>query len=83
MTRVNPILRSTFGEFARLRKEYLRRGQLEATYCAETVAITYEDMGLLSTYKHTNWFDPGSFWSGRRLPLAPGYVLGEEIAVAD
>jgi hypothetical protein len=40
-------------------------------------------MGLLSTYKHTNWFDPGSFWSGRRLPLAPGYVLGEEIAVAD
>jgi hypothetical protein len=38
-------------------------------------------MGLLSTEKHYNWFDPGSFWSGDQLPLAPGYKLGKEIAV--
>jgi hypothetical protein len=51
-------------------------------YCAETVAITYEEMGLLATDKDSNWFDPGSFWSGDTLPLAPGYQLGEEIAVS-
>jgi hypothetical protein len=38
-------------------------------------------MGLLSTEKYYNWFDPGSFWSGDRLPLASGYQLGAEIAV--
>jgi hypothetical protein len=38
-------------------------------------------MGLLTTQKHYNWFDPGSFWSGDDLPLAPGYRLGNEIAV--
>ena len=54
---------------------------LETAYCAETVAITYEEMGLLVTDKDTNWFDPGSFWSGDTLPLAPGYQLGDEIAV--
>ena len=54
---------------------------METAYCAETVAITYEEMGLLTTEKHYNWFDPGSFWSGDTLPLAPGYRLGDEIAV--
>jgi hypothetical protein len=38
-------------------------------------------MGLLTTDKHYNWFDPGSFWSGDALPLAPGIRLGDEIAV--
>ena len=28
--------------------------------------------GLLTTEKHTNWFDPGKFWSGDTLPLARG-----------
>ena len=32
---------------------------LETAYCAETVAITYEEMGLLVTEKDSNWFDPG------------------------
>ncbi|MDI3315328.1 MAG: guanylate cyclase [Mycobacterium sp.] len=54
---------------------------LETAYCAETVAITYAEMGLLTTRKSANWFDPGSFWSGDRLPLTPGYQLGGEIAV--
>ena len=39
-------------------------------------------MGLLATDKDSNWFDPGKFWSGDTLPLAPGYRLGDEIAVA-
>jgi len=54
---------------------------LETAYCAEVVAITYEEMGLLRTEKQYNWFDPGSFWSGDTLPLAAGYRLGEELSV--
>jgi hypothetical protein len=38
-------------------------------------------MGLLATDKSSNWFDPGKFWSGDTLPLAPGYRLSDEIAV--
>ncbi len=64
----------------RRKAEKLQVG-LETAYCAETVAITYEEMGLLTSEKHYNWFDPGSFWSGDSLPLAPGYQLGDEIAV--
>jgi hypothetical protein len=63
------------------RRRQQRKVGLETAYCAETVAITYEEMGLLVTDKDTNWFDPGSFWSGDTLPLAPGYRLGDEIAV--
>jgi hypothetical protein len=58
-----------------------RRSSLATAYCAETVAITYEEMGLLSTEKRENYFDPGSFWSGDLLPLVPGYELGAEVAV--
>ena len=46
------------------------------------MAITYEEMGLLSTEKYSNFFDPGSFWSGDKLPLTPGYALGGEIEIA-
>ena len=75
-----PLLDSKVRESTQRRKERQRVG-LEAAYCAETVAITYEEMGLLTTQKYSNWFDPGSFWSGDTLPLAPGYQLGDEIAV--
>ena len=54
---------------------------LESAYCAEVVALTYEEMGLLATDKEPNWFDPGRFWSGDSLPMAPGCSLGAEIAV--
>jgi hypothetical protein len=64
----------------RRKQEKLQVG-LETAYCAETVAITYEEMGLLKTEKHFNWFDPGSFWSGDELPLMSGYQLSREIAV--
>ena len=29
---------------------------------------------------HT-WYDPGTFWSGEYLPLAPGWSYGPEVAV--
>jgi hypothetical protein len=54
---------------------------LESAYCAEVVAVTYEDMGLLPRDRRPNWYDPGSFWSGDRLTLRAGYTLGAEIAV--
>jgi len=54
---------------------------LETAYCAEVVAITYEEMGLLPRGRELNWYDPGSFWSGDRLRLADGFRLGDEVAV--
>lgn len=54
---------------------------IETAYCAEVVALTYDSMGMLTGNKKANWFDPGKFWSGDRLPLAPGVRLGDEIAV--
>lgn len=55
---------------------------LESAYCAEVVAVTYEDMGLLPGDRRPNWYDPGRFWSGDGLALREGYRLGGEIAVA-
>ena len=63
------------------RKRADERVALETAYCAETVAITYEEMGLMTTEKHTSWFDPGKFWSGDSLHLNEGYRLSDEIAV--
>lgn len=59
-----------------------RPAPVESTYCAEVVAATYQAMGLLSTERPANFYDPGSFWSGDGLVLAAGAVLGEEIRVA-
>jgi hypothetical protein len=64
----------------------LRRGQaadsvLETTYCAEVVAVTYEEMGLLPRGHKPNWYDPGRFWSGDDLDLCAGFLLGDEIQV--
>ena len=55
---------------------------LETAYCAEVVAVTYQDMGLLPRGKHPGWYDPGRFWSGDDLVLCDRYRLGDEIAVA-
>lgn len=56
---------------------------LEDLYCAEQVAITYQRMGLLDDRRPPNWYDPGRFWSGDRLPLIGGASLGPEIKVVD
>jgi hypothetical protein len=55
--------------------------KLETAYCAEVVAVTYEEMGLLPAGRRPNWYDPGRFWSGDDLDLGRGAKLGEEIAV--
>ncbi|MFV1362378.1 guanylate cyclase [Mycolicibacterium elephantis] len=81
LARPIPFLHKRVSEASRRKKAEKLNVGLETAYCAETVAITYEEMGLLSTEKHYNWFDPGSFWSGDSLPLAPGYRLSDEIAV--
>jgi len=59
-----------------------REASEQAVYCAELLAITYTRMGLLDARAPANWFDPGRFWSGDRLELTGGAVLGPEIAVA-
>ena len=81
LTRGIPLVDGVVRELAQRRKVRVREAGLETAYCAETVTITYQEMGLLSTYKHPNWFDPGSFWSGDKLPLVEGYLLGDEIRV--
>ncbi|MFC4584885.1 hypothetical protein [Sphaerisporangium corydalis] len=53
---------------------------LETAYCAEVVAATYQDMGLLPAGRDPNWYDPGRFWSGDDLELS-GARLGGEIPV--
>ena len=80
-TRGIPFVDRKVREVAQRRKAHRRAGGMEAAYCAQTVAITYEEMGLMVTDKESHWFDPGSFWSGDTLPLVGGYRLGDEIAV--
>jgi hypothetical protein len=58
-----------------------RTAPVESAYCAEVVAVTYEDMGLLPQGRRPSWYDPGRFWSGDGLTLCDGYTLGGEIAV--
>ena len=54
---------------------------LEETYCAELLATTYSEMGLLGRERPANYYDPGRFWSGDDLELAGGATLGPEVAV--
>jgi hypothetical protein len=63
---------------ARVRR---RESPLEAVYCAELVATTYQHMGLLPSKRPASWYDPGRFWSGDRIALVPPFALGGEIAV--
>ncbi|HEY0815394.1 MAG TPA: hypothetical protein VGE11_19160 [Pseudonocardia sp.] len=55
---------------------------LETAYCAEVVAATFAEMGLLTAGRTPSWYDPGRFWSGDDLALADGFALGGEIEVA-
>lgn len=58
-----------------------RPAPVESTYCAEVVAATYQAMGLLGDERPTNYYDPGSFWSGDRLRLRRGARLTDEVRV--
>ena len=64
-----------------LRGRVRRPAPVEATYCAELVAATYQAMGLLGSERPSNYYDPGMFWSGDDLRLLNGARLGEEIRV--
>jgi hypothetical protein len=52
----------------------------DTVFCAELVATTYTAMGLLPKDRPMTSYDPGSFWSGDRLPLIDA-TLGKEIRV--
>ena len=60
-----------------------RSASLETVYCAELVATTFEQMGLLPSRRPAAWYDPGRFWSGDRIELEPPFALVSEIAVRD
>jgi hypothetical protein len=58
-----------------------RSSSLETIYCAELVATTYQQMGLLPTHRPASWYDPGRFWSGDRVELVAPFALAGEVAV--
>ncbi len=61
-----------------------RRGERvrpEAAFCAETVALTLQEMGIVADDRRAAWYDPGTFWSGEFLPLREGWEYGAEIQV--
>jgi hypothetical protein len=60
---------------------FRRSSSLEAIYCAELVAATYQHMGLLPSRRPASWYDPGRFWSGDRIQLVPPFALMPEVAV--
>jgi hypothetical protein len=63
---------------ARFRRQ---SSSLETIYCAELVATTYQQMGLLPDRRPASWYDPGRFWSGDHIALVPPFALGGEIPV--
>lgn len=67
--------------FARRDSPGPARPRMEAAYCAEVAGVTLEEMGVLLPAGSASWYDPGRFWSGDDLPLAPGWSYGREIAV--
>jgi hypothetical protein len=63
------------------RRKRGRRARPEAAFCAETVALTLQEMGIVEDDWKPSWFDPGTFWSGEQLPVRPGWSYGAEIQV--
>jgi hypothetical protein len=61
---------------------YRRSSNLETIYCAELVATTYQQMGLLPKRRPAGWYDPGRFWSGDRIEMVPPFALASEVEVA-
>ncbi|HEX8123899.1 MAG TPA: hypothetical protein VF549_21800 [Solirubrobacteraceae bacterium] len=75
---MSKLARSWLGSRLRRRRS---ASSLEAVYCAELVATTYQAMGILPAGRPASWYDPGRFWSGDRIELVPPYRLGPEVAV--
>lgn len=53
----------------------------EAAYCAEVVALTLQEMGVVADDRRAQWYDPGTFWSGEYLPLRDDWSYGAEVQV--
>ena len=64
------------------RKRTTKDAERETAYCAEVVATSYAEMGLLPAQRRATSYDPGSFWSGDELGLLGGFSLSGEIPVA-
>jgi hypothetical protein len=84
-----PSTAALAGRWLRGRVPQLRRAadhdepdeaSLATAYCAEVVALTFVE-SLLPDDHRPSWYDPGRFWSGDDLDLAPGFALGGEIEV--
>jgi hypothetical protein len=80
--RAFPTTLGLAGQWAKGRVRRKPQQSLEAIYCAELVATTYQAMGLLPSERPPSWYDPGRFWSGDGLELVPPFSLGGEIAVS-
>jgi hypothetical protein len=79
-----PTMTRLAGSWAKSRFRRRRTGEdtsLEAVYCAELVATTYQEMGVLPPGRPASWYDPGRFWSGDRIELVPPFELAGEVAV--
>lgn len=82
-----PSMTRLAGRWLRARDAYVsrrrrgERGTPAAAFCAEVVASTYLEMGLLPEDRRATWYDPGRFWSGDYLPLVEGWRLGDEVEV--
>jgi hypothetical protein len=80
--RAFPTTLGLAGQWAKGRVRRRPQQSLEAIYCAELLATTYQAMGLLPTERPPSWYDPGRFWSGDHLELVAPFSLGVEIAVS-
>ena len=65
------------------RRKRGRKVRPEAAFCAEVVALTMQEMGLVADDRKAQWFDPGTFWSGGHLPLLDPWRYGVEVKVGD
>ncbi|QIX28407.1 hypothetical protein ncot_18770 [Nocardioides sp. JQ2195] len=63
------------------RRKRGHRVRPEAAFCAEVVAETLMEMGILLDDRKATWFDPGTFWSGAYLPVAEPWSYGGEVQV--
>ena len=55
----------------------------EAAFCAEVVALTMQEMGLVADDRRAQWFDPGTFWSGATCRCSTRGRYGVEVKVGD
>ena len=80
--RAFPTTLGLAGQWAKGRVRRRPQQSLEAIYCAELLATTYQSWGCSRASGRRAGTTPGRFWSGDRLELVPPFSLGGEIAVS-